>query len=134
MFDGLRISTDAAATVFARAVKFDIVQRFQELDVRVVREMPTSAEPLLPCWVHQRSVVLLASDDSQRHWNKILLQELASEIVASIVRTMAVRAARTSESLKVHLIGPVSTDIKEVRKDLFSFFVKQKWALTRHER
>jgi hypothetical protein len=133
VFDGLRISTEAATTVFARAVKFDIVHRFQELDIRVVREMPTTVEPLLPCWVHQSSVTVLVSD-SQRSWNKVLLQELASEIVASIVRAMAVRTSRTSESLKVHLIGPVHTDIKEIRNNLFSFFVKQKWALTPHER
>ena len=135
VFDSLRVSIEAASTVFARAVKFDVAQRFQELDVRIVRELPApSAHSWAPCWVHQHSVVLHVPEDSPKAWNKVLLQELASEVVASIVRTMAVRAARTSETPKVHLIGPVSTDIKEISRDFFSFFVKQKWTLSRHER
>lgn len=132
MFDSLRVSLEAAGTVFARAVKFDVAQRFQELDIRVVREMSWPAG--MPCWVLQHSVVLHAPEHERGGWNKTLLQELAPEIVASILRTMAVRTAHTSEALKVHLIGSVSTDIKEVSRDLFSFFVKQKWCLTRHDR
>lgn len=146
VFDGLRISVEAATPVFARAVKFDVIQQFRSCDVRTVMEVPTPAEPLLPCWVQQFSVVLpvplsLLLAKAGPDWAtfkdscKPLLKDLGLELVNTILRSMANRGHRTSVlGSKVHLIGATSTGIKEVSEGLFSFFVKQKWAVSTHER
>ena len=143
VFDSLRISVEAASTVFARAIKFDIIHQFQETGIRVVRETQTEAEPLLPCWVQQTSVTIpvpvFGPGDSNwivfKESSKLLLRELSFGVVSGVIRTMAVRAGYAGEPChKVHLIGAANTDIREIRSGVFSFFVKQKWAISRHAR
>jgi hypothetical protein len=144
VFDGLRIATEAGATAFARAVKFDFIRQLQELDIRTVMEMPTDVEPLLPCWVQQRSVSFRVPKfhpikSSGPGWEKFkedykpLLRSLSRDLVQGILHTLAMHEGADS-SYKVHLVGATSTDVRTVREDIFSFFVKQKWALSRHER
>ena len=135
VLDALQVSVEAATTAFARAVKFEVIQQFRELGVRIVMEIPTSAEPLVPCWVQQLSVTFPVSKSASRHTCKSLLKDLGSGVVVGIARTLSNYPTRTSKlGCRVHLIGATSTDIKEVREGLFSFFVKQKWAVSRHER
>lgn len=137
VFDGLRIAAEVGHTVFARAVKFHVAKKLHELGVRTHMEMPAEFGSRLPCWVQQLSVAMRVPVipkgeewENFKEGSKPLLQSLSLSLVSRMVETTHI-GARPSN--RIHLIGPVRTDIKEIREGLFSFFVKQKWAVSHHE-
>lgn len=120
VFEALRHSREVAENVFARCAKKLFRGRLAS-SVRIKLAMPDE-ETKFPIWVTSAQITVAVRGAYDEPMWASYLENLVEESAVGILRLR-------DENETVRLIGPLSTRIQEVGVPVYTFSIKQKWAV-----
>lgn len=127
----LRYESGVAENVYAKRAKHDLRNA---IELPVVMMKRDEVKPnLLPVWVDQHTVVLSEEDfptakPEAGSTSKAgdMLQQTTERLLSSIATTLK----GVDKGAKIVMIDPLWTRIQQVARGVYSFSLKQRWAVT----